>query len=362
MYDQISICHQAIFYSKRAFNLIGNYNLKYFIHADYDFNIRCFKNKELNIKYIDQIIAIFNETGLSGKQSNVDGFHTELTEDISKETSVPYFSIIIPTLNSQKTLKTCLASIKSQTFQNFELLIIDGLSTDSTVAIASDYKTHNNRITIISEKDECIYSAMNKGIDMAKGDWLYFMGSDDTFYTNTVLERLAKIAITTEAKVIYGDVHILGNTGWANNGDIYDGEFTLQKLLNQNICHQAIFYNRQFILNDIGYFNLKYKKSSDWDYNLRCWSKYAFEYVTIIVANFRAGGFSTDSYDSCIEKDFLDNVLNYFKINAFHSLINNPNFIYYDKAIIKQKENHYFKYTIKRIKKSLFKSIRKLYV
>ena len=80
VYDQVSICHQAIFYSKRVFKIVGNYNLKYFIHADYDFNIRCFRNDDLNIKFIDQIISVFNETGLSGTQSNADGFHTELTE------------------------------------------------------------------------------------------------------------------------------------------------------------------------------------------------------------------------------------------------------------------------------------------
>ena len=84
-YDQISICHQAIFYSKRVFELIGNYNLKYFVHADYDFNIRCFADKRIKKRFISETIAVFNEKGMSGTQSNADGFHTELTEKILKE-------------------------------------------------------------------------------------------------------------------------------------------------------------------------------------------------------------------------------------------------------------------------------------
>lgn len=78
--EQISICHQAIFYSRKTFDNIGNYNLEYFIHADYDFNIRCFADERITIRYVNQIIAIFNESGLSGMQSNADDFHTHLTE------------------------------------------------------------------------------------------------------------------------------------------------------------------------------------------------------------------------------------------------------------------------------------------
>ena len=122
MESQISICHQAIFYSKRTFNIIGNYNLKYFIHADYDFNIRCFKNEELKIKYINIIIAIFNEAGLSGVNSNADGFHTELTEfNLSQNYN------IIGLFEENKKLKNELNNISKSKEYKLGLFIISPL-------------------------------------------------------------------------------------------------------------------------------------------------------------------------------------------------------------------------------------------
>lgn len=273
------------------------------------------------------------------------------------ETTNPYFTIIIPTLNSEKTLAIALTSIANQTFKNIEVLIMDGLSTDDTLEIAESFNNRIRKLNIFSEKDEGIYDAMNKGMKVAKGEWIFFMGSDDTLYSNDVLEKFAQGIEASRAKVIYGDVQIIGDTGWARDGDIYAGEFTLQKLVNQNICHQAMFYNRQFVKDEVGYFNLVYKKSSDWDFNLRCWAKQPFEYMDVIVSNFLSGGFSTHSNDVRIEEDFLDNVLKYFDINPFHPLINNPNFIFYHKTINKQKEDYALRYKIEKLKNRIVKKL-----
>ena len=266
-------------------------------------------------------------------------------------------SIIIPTLNSEKTLAVALSSISNQTFKNIEILIIDGLSIDDTLKIAEKHRSNCTSLKIISEKDNGIYDAMNKGIGIAKGEWLFFMGSDDTFYSNDVLSNVTKFIETSHAKVIYGDVKIVGNTDWAKDGDIYAGEFTLQKLVNQNICHQAMFYNKQFVKDEVGYFNLAYKKSSDWDFNLKCWAKQPLEYMNMIIANFFAGGFSSYSNDTRLADDFLNNLLQYFRINPFHSLVNNPNFIFYDNVLKMQKENYGFRYSIYQLKRKIIKKL-----
>src|ERR1700722_16529958 len=99
-------------------------------------------------------------------------------------------SIIIPTYNSQNTILTALQSIVKQSFDDFEIIIVDGLSNDDTVTIVKNFQ--DDRIKIISELDNGIYDAMNKGIDRAKGDWLYFLGSDDRLYNDTVLEDVNK--------------------------------------------------------------------------------------------------------------------------------------------------------------------------
>ena len=98
-------------------------------------------------------------------------------------------TIIIPTYNCEKTIGDALDSILGQSIKEVEVLIVDGLSTDRTLEIVAQYQTKHANIVLHSEKDEGIYDAMNKGIGLAKGDWLYFMGSDDTLFENTTLEK-----------------------------------------------------------------------------------------------------------------------------------------------------------------------------
>ena len=268
------------------------------------------------------------------------------------------FSIIIPTFNSAATLAVLLESIAAQTEKNVEVVIMDGLSLDNTLDLAEDFKTRIPGLKIFSEKDNGIYDAINKAMEKATGEWMIFMGSDDKFHNENVLKSVHKVIAQTEANVVYGDAKIIGNTGWAKHGDIYDGEFDLPKLLNQNICHQAMFYRRSFIVEEIGTFNTDYKKSSDWDFNLRCWAKKPFEYMGMIIADFAAGGFSTHSTDTRIVEDYVDNVLKYFKIDAFHPLVNTPTFIFYPMVKAKQKDEHPARFKWEQLKKKVIKKLK----
>jgi glycosyltransferase involved in cell wall biosynthesis len=231
-----------------------------------------------------------------------------------------------------------LESVAKQTYKKVEVVIQDGFSTDNTLEIAKNFKFKIPDLQVYSEKDEDIYDAMNKAMAKASGDWLLFMGSDDKFHDSEVLSTLSSQLDSTSAHVVYGNAKIIGDTGWAKDGDIYDGPFDLPKLLNQNICHQAMFYRRSFLVNEIGDFNTDYKKSSDWDFNLRCWAKKPFEYVDLVIADFAAGGFSTNSNDTRLVEDFVDNLMDYFKIDLFHPLINTPTFIFYPRVVEKQKK------------------------
>ena len=172
----------------------------------------------------------------------------------------PFFSIIIPTYNSSATLAECLESILNQSYQNFEILIVDGVSNDSTIDIINEYAKTNSNIRWVSENDNGIYDAMNKGIKMASADWIYFLGSDDSLFSNDTL-----LSVKNELdgfNVIYGNVARKCYSG------PYDGEFTQEKIYHQNICHQAIFLNKR-VFKVIGYFNQKYKCHADWDHNLK---------------------------------------------------------------------------------------------
>ncbi len=188
-------------------------------------------------------------------------------------------------------------------------MIIDGVSIDDTLNIAESH--NDSRIKIYSEPDYGIYDAMNKGIGLAKGNWLLFLGSDDSFYDETVLEDVYNFLQATHEKVIYGNVLLSGDTGWGKANQIYDGKFDVNRLLKNNIAHQSIFYNRE-VFEKCGVYNLKYNICADYDFNLRAAALFNLKYIDRIVARFNAGGASTNATDANFGEDFIANIKRYF--------------------------------------------------
>lgn len=202
-------------------------------------------------------------------------------------------SIIIPTFNSSQTLQKALDSIICQTFTDWEVLIMDGVSKDNTLEIARSY--NDTRIRIYSEPDKGIYDAMNKGIKKANGEWLYFLGSDDWLLNNNVLHNVFSFDID-QYDVVYGDVEseILG----PQNG----GEWTLETI-DSNRCHQGIFYQKR-IFKKLGYYNLDYPLWADHDLNLKWFFSKRLKnmFIPITVAHYSAGGYSADRIDPIFMK------------------------------------------------------------
>ncbi len=229
----------------------------------------------------------------------------------------PGISVITPTFNAAKTLEKCILSVARQNYPAIEHIIMDGNSTDETVALIRKLQKQFSHIRLFSEKDSGVYDAINHGMEQSKGEWLYFLGADDLLYNDTVLNDLAREGVFATERVIYGNVYVEGQTSWANDQAVYDGPFTLEKLLRKNICHQALFYPRS-VIQTVGYFNTKYSTTADWDYNLRCFTRYEFFFVDRIIAFFHAGGISTDKTDDSITGDFPENLISYFGINPWN--------------------------------------------
>ena len=249
------------------------------------------------------------------------------------------FSIIIPTYNSAKTLKYCLDSIESQTFPNFEILIMDGASSDSTLEIANQY--HDERIRIYSEIDKGIYDAMNKGIAISKGEWIYFLGSDDKLLNNYVLERVNEGLENNFYDVVYGDI-----TSTRFNG-IYGGQFDAIRIYNQNICHQAIFFSRT-VFEKIGKFNIRFKAHADWEHNFR-WllsGKIKTTYVNLVIAEYADGGYSSRNSDLVFENEkmltYLTNVRKNISLKRRLRLLFNE----FEKINIRNNKKLFVKYVI----------------
>jgi glycosyltransferase involved in cell wall biosynthesis len=194
------------------------------------------------------------------------------------------FSIIVPTFNVAATLRACFDSIAAQTCDDFELVLVDGASTDDTLDIANSYAPRlGDRLVIHSGPDKGVYDAMNRGVGLASGAWLLFLGADDALYEASTLARVkAFLDEHDHSDLVYGDV-IMSSTS-----SRYAGPFDLDRLLfDQNICHQAIFYRRELFAG-IGPFNLRYPVWADWDFNIRCFSNPALvtRYMDIVVARF----------------------------------------------------------------------------
>lgn len=201
------------------------------------------------------------------------------------------YSIIIPTYNAANTINQCIESILNQTIKDYEILIFDNLSNDKTIDLIKSYKT--NSIKWISEKDKGIYDAMNKGIEKASGDWLYFMGCDDYFANDSVLEEIS-IHLNKSSTMVYG------NTILNPGGKVLQQKRNIYSIFLKNICHQAIFYNRTKIA-DLKY-DLNYRLLADWDLNIKIFKKFLFQetYVNKNIVYYSTLGKSNDwgsSYD-----------------------------------------------------------------
>jgi glycosyltransferase involved in cell wall biosynthesis len=217
-------------------------------------------------------------------------------------------SVITVVFNAVKTLESTIDSVLAQTNKNYELIIIDGGSMDGTLEILKNKKAENLFWT--SDPDKGIYDAMNKGIKKATGEWIIFLGADDKFYDQYVLENIFSESNHDGVDFIYGNVKSEAYKG------LYDGEFNYEKLLKKNISHQSIFY-RKSIFDTIGSYNLKYKTHADWDFNLRCFEnkELQIKYVDTVIAEFGKGGLSSNYDIPFLRESLLPRKLNFLKAN-----------------------------------------------
>lgn len=184
---------------------------------------------------------------------------------------VPFFTVITASFNSDKTIRKTIESLLNQSFTNFEFLLIDGKSTDITVEIIKSFEPEfkEKKITYkwISEKDTGIYNAFNKGVKLAKGNWISFLGSDD-FYKENAL-KLYYNAITASKKSIdlcYSNVQVVDEE---KNVSVLNGTWNWAIFKKYfNIAHVGAFHNKDYFLK-YGNFNETYKIAGDYELLLR---------------------------------------------------------------------------------------------
>lgn len=181
----------------------------------------------------------------------------------------------MPVFNGEDGLESSILSVVGQNCDNYEYIVVDGASTDGTLEIIRE---HESSIDYwISEPDRGIYDAMNKGVQLARGRWLYFLGSDDTLRDSL---RAVTQFLCDDQTVYYGNVFMTGSKR------LFDGAFGPLKLSRHNICQQAIFYPRS--LFEVRQFELRYRLFADWEFNMRTYSdsRFKFQFIPVTIANY----------------------------------------------------------------------------
>jgi len=207
----------------------------------------------------------------------------------------PYFSVITVCYNSSKTLQRCIDSVERQQseFPDFEYIIIDGASTDTTIDIVrANEAAFGGRLRWISEPDDGLYFAMNKGIAMAHGEVIAFINSDDWFEDSCLKTVFNAFADKPHADIVYGHIRIISaidpNTVFEITSDDAD---KLQE--GMSISHQACFVKKQ-VYTDFGVFNTNYKIAADYELLLRFYmNNVKFSSLDSIMSTFSIGGESS---------------------------------------------------------------------
>ncbi len=239
------------------------------------------------------------------------------------------FSIITVTYNCASSIEKTIASVLEQEEVDYEYIIIDGKSTDGTAETIEKYRGYLS--FYISEPDKGIYDAMNKAIDRANGDYLFFLNGDDTFCSKDALSRIEKYLNGKE--IIIGQVYYGSRLSKRPCSDIkspYYGIF---------YPHQGMFIPKRLFAS-IGKYDTSYKISADFEWICRAICRgERIKWVDVPVSNYRIGGRS----------DSVQCVIDEYNISKKYLLLSNQNDLVIDMK----------KQTIERVKDAILREIMK---
>lgn len=172
-------------------------------------------------------------------------------------------SVVTVCYNCEKDIERTLISLASQSYKDYEHIVVDGASKDNTVAVAKSYSDRIINMSVFSEPDKGIYDAMNKGVLKAKGDYVFFLNAGDTFCSDDVLQKVSEY-LKTNKDIYYGDIII--NGAYVKHPEKLTKTYLV--LREKMICHQAIFAKRNCLENNP--FDLGFRICADRDWLIKC--------------------------------------------------------------------------------------------
>lgn len=231
---------------------------------------------------------------------------------------MPKISIITPTFNSDKTLDKTVNALLRQTFSDFEYIIIDGASKDSTVekvkSFIPAFEEKGVEVRIISEKDNGVYDAMNKGIKLAKGQLIGITNSDD-WYEDCALEvmwsKFTDGSVDQTKCMLYGI-----ERQWKDN-QIYMVHRRGEAYISEGVLPHATFFVSREVYEKHGAFDLTIPVLADYDFYSRCLRDGAtLDGIDVVISNFRLGGISSSFF--AFYEDYYNIQLKYGYITKKH--------------------------------------------
>ena len=226
-------------------------------------------------------------------------------------------SIITVVYNNKGTIANAIESVLTQNYNDIEYIIIDGKSTDGTLDVIENYTT---RITkIISESDNGIYDAMNKGLKLATGDVIGILNSDDFYANNSILsEVMLHFNKDHNLDILYGDLVYVKPNDIKSIVRTWKSKPYYPKFFENGGVppHPSLFVSAR-VYKEAGYFNLKYRLASDYEFMLRIFKKFSFKikYVPLVFVYMRLGGATNKSLKNIIKGNA--EILNSWKENGY---------------------------------------------
>lgn len=232
-------------------------------------------------------------------------------------------SVIIACKNEKNTIQKTLDSVLEQTYKDYEIIAVDGNSTDGTLDILKKYP----QIKLISGEENGIYPAMNKGIEASSGDILYFLNANDSLYAPDIFEKIVAVFATKNPDLIYGDTNFQsdGKNIFVSHKDFYSKFVWAYR----NINHQSTFYKKS-LFEKYGNYDESFKILADVEFTTKVATQkdVKTKYLPIIIANYNHEGVSSYKNPENVEisrqekKEISKNYLRFeYNLFAVYNLI-----------------------------------------
>lgn len=210
----------------------------------------------------------------------------------------PLVSIVTPTFNAAQHIERCLHSIEQQDYPRIEHLIVDGLSSDETIAIVKSASSDTIERKLISEADFGLYDAMSKGVRSSGGEIVHILNADDWYAADDIVSRVVHRMEEGEVDLLHAKVALVSQDGAVVRIKGEDVSFD-ELRLKMKVAHPSVFARRT-LYERFGLFSISHRMAADQEWLLRVWKNARIEFMADVIVNMQMGGVSMSNAEKSI--------------------------------------------------------------